>query len=72
LLLEINFWKVEGLVHIVGIVIHDIFSGRLIDQLSHGESLDGFILTDLSSAVEAGNGVGMTLVLLTSSVVSSL
>ena len=72
LLLEIDLWEVESFVGVISVVVHDVFSGRLIDQLSHGESLDSLILWDDSMAVQASDHIGMTLVLLASSVVSSL
>jgi len=72
LLLEVDFWKMEGLIWVISVVIPDVLFGRLIDQLSHSESLDGFILWNLSSAVKAVDAIRMSLILLTSSVVSSL
>ena len=55
----------------IGTVVLDIFSGRLIDNLSHAESLDGFVLWEDSTAVQASNDVGVALIFLGSSVVSS-
>ena len=72
LLLEVDLWEVESFISIISVVIHDIFSGGLIDQFSHGKSLDGLILWDDSSAIEANDHIAMTLILLASSVVSSL
>ena len=72
LLLEVDLWEMEVFVSIIGVVIHDIFSGGLVNQFSHGKSLDSFILWDDSSAIEAIDHITVTLVLLTSSVVSSL
>ena len=71
-LLEIDFWKMEGFGGIVGVVVHDVLFGGLIDQLSHGESLDGLILWADSGAVKAVDDIGVSLILLPSSVVSSL
>ena len=71
-LLEIDFWKMESFSGVVSVVIHDIFFGGLIDQLSHSESLDGLILWANSVAVETVNDIRMSLVLLSSSVISSL
>ncbi|MCQ6513340.1 hypothetical protein NPN18_26615, partial [Vibrio parahaemolyticus] len=43
-----------------------------VDDISHGESLDGFILCDESSAVRAGDRLNVASTLLASSVISSL
>lgn len=57
---------------IVSVVLLDISSGGSIDHVSHLESLDGLVLSDASSTVKASDDVGVTLVLLTATVVSSL
>ena len=57
---------------IVGVVLLDISSGGSVDHVSHLESLDGLVLWVDSTAVEASNDIGVTLVLFTSSVISSL
>ena len=56
---------------LIGTVILDIFSGGLIDNLSHAESLDSLILWEDSTAVQTSNHVGVSLVFLGSSVISS-
>ena len=66
----IELWE-NHVAFLIGAVILNIFSGRLIDYLSHAESLDGFVLWEDSTAVQASNDVGVALVFLGSSVVSS-
>ena len=50
-LLEIDFWEME--IVWIGEVILNIFPGRLVNDLSHGKSLDGLIFWVLSTAIEA-------------------
>ena len=70
-LLEVELGEVEVLL-VVGIVVLEVFAGGLINDLLHGESLDGLVLGVDSAAVGAVDDVGVSLVLLGSSVVSSL
>ena len=70
-LLDVDLGEVEVFL-IVGVVLLDISSGGTIDHVSHLESLDGLILTDASTAVDTSDSVGVALVVLTTTVVSSL
>ena len=70
-LLDVDLGHVEVLL-VVRVVLLDISLGRGIDHVSHLESLDGLVLTDASSAVKASDDIGVSLVLLTASSVSSL
>ena len=57
---------------IIRVVLLDISARGSIDHVAHLESLDGLVLTDASSAVTASDGIGVALVVLTTTVVSSL
>ena len=71
--LELNVDLGESeLFSFVGGVLLDISTGRAVNHLSHLEALDGLVLRHNPAAVDASNHVGVTLVLLSSSVVSSL
>jgi len=69
---NVKLWHNCSVILIISGCIHDIGLGRLVDQFLHHESLDGLILTDTSSAVDAVNFEGESLILLSPSVVSSL
>ena len=70
-LLDVNLGKLEVAV-VVSVVLLDISLGGTVDHVSHLESLDGLILGGESSTVQASHHVGVSLVLLTSPVISSL
>ena len=70
-LLHIDLWKLEvGLV--IGVVVLKISLGGAVNDVSHLESFDGFVLGGNSTAVKASNSIRMSLVLLRSPVISSL
>jgi hypothetical protein len=69
LLLDVDLGQGEGLVS--GVLLQ-VSSGGAVNHLSHLEALDSFVLGHTAGAVQASDHVGMTLVLLPSSVVSSL
>ena len=71
LLLDVDSGQVEVL-SVVSKVVFDVSLGGTIDHVSHLESLDSLVLGDDSTAVDAAHDVGVSLVLLSSSVVSSL
>ena len=71
LLLNINLGQVELLL-VIGRVLLDISPGGSVDHLSHLEALDRFVLGHDTGAVDAPHDVGVSLVFLSSSVVSSL
>ena len=70
-LLDVDLGQLEVAV-IVSVVLLDISLGRTVDNVSHGKPLDSLILGSVSTAVEASHTVGVSLVLLTTSVISSL
>ena len=63
--------KLGELVLLVGRGILDITEGRGINDVADDEALDGLVLGAALGAVEAANSVGVTLVALVPSVVSS-
>jgi len=69
--LDIDLWQNE-VVWIIGVVVFDISPGRQINHLPHLETLNSFVLWHTSGAVDAPHDVGVSLVFLRSSVVSSL
>ena len=71
LLLNVDLWQLEVAV-IIGVVLLDVSLGRSVHHVSHLEPLDGLIFWGVSTAVQASNTGGVTLVLLPSSVISSL
>ena len=68
--LDIDLGDVEVLL-VKGVVVLDISLGRAVNKVAHLESLDGLVLGAALGAVEAANGVGVTLVGLVPSVISS-
>tara|TARA_B110000503_G_C6909410_1_gene314064 strand:- start:36 stop:644 length:609 start_codon:yes stop_codon:yes gene_type:complete len=70
LLLDVNLGDVEVL-DVKGKVVLNISLGGAIDKVAHLESLDGLVLGAALGAVKATNSVGVTLVALVPSVVSS-
>ncbi len=57
---------------VIRVVFLDVTLGGGIDHVALLEALDGLVLGDDAAAVGAADGVGVALVLLVSSVVSSL
>ena len=53
-------------------ILFEILFGWSVNDVSDGESLDGFVLGAFSSAVDADNGLDMASVVLVSSLISSL
>jgi hypothetical protein len=70
LLFDIDLGDHEVLL-VKGVVVLDVSLGRTINKVAHLESLDGLVLGAALGAVEAANGVGVTLVGLVPSVISS-
>ena len=71
ILLDVDLGQVEELLTVGGVLLN-VSPGGAIDNLSSLETLDGFILGHASAAKNAPHDVGVALVLLSSSVVSSL
>ena len=69
--LHVDLGQVEVLLFVRGALL-DVSPGGAIDNLSHLESLDGFVLGHNTRAVHAPDDVRVSLVLLSSSVVPSL
>ena len=70
LLLDIDLGDHEVLL-VKGVVVLDVSLGGTVNKVAHLESLDGLILGAGLGAVEAANGVGVALVGLVPSVISS-
>ena len=70
LLLDIDLGDVEVLL-VKSEVVLNISLGGAVNEVAHLESLDGLVLGAALGAVEAANSVGVTLVALVPSVVSS-
>ena len=70
LLLNVDLGEMEMLL-LECKVVFNVSLGGSINEVTHLESLDGFILGDNFSAVMASDYVSMTLVILASSVISS-
>ena len=71
IVLDIDLGQVEVL-FFVGRALPDIPPGGTVDNLSHLETLDGLILGHNTRTVHAPDGVRVSLILLSSSVVPSL
>ena len=70
--LNVKLWHNCSVFLVISGCSHDVLLGWLIDQLFHHKSLDGFVLSNTSTAVDAINFDCYTLIFLTSSVISSL
>ena len=70
--LDVKLWHNCSIVLIISGCSHDILLGWLIDKFFHHESLNGFILTNTSTAVDAIDLDCYSLIFLSPSVVSSL
>ena len=70
--LDVKLWHNCSVVLVISGCSHDVLLGWLIDQLFHHKSLNGFILSDTSSAVDAVDLEVEALIFLSPSVVSSL
>ena len=71
LLLDVDLGEVEVFL-IVSVVLLDVSARGSVDHVSHLESLDGLVLGNDSSTVDTSDDVGVALVVLTATVVSSL
>ena len=71
LLLDVDLGEVEVLL-IVSVVLLDVSAGRSINHVAHLEALDGLVLSDTPAAVNTSDDVGVALVVLSTTVVSSL
>ena len=69
--LDIDLGQSKGLL-VVCIVVFDVSLRGAVDHLAHLESFDRLVLGNETGAVVATHRIGMALVLLSSSVVSSL
>ena len=72
LLLHIDLGQVEGLGVLLCKVVPDVSLGGAIEHVSHLESLDSLVLWHTFGAVDASDNVGVALVILRSTVVTSL
>ena len=70
--LDVDLGQLESVLVAISGVLGDISARRAVDHLAHLEALNGLILGDAAGAVDAPDDVGVTLVLLPSSVVPSL
>ena len=70
LLLDVDLGQVEVL-DVKCKVVFDVSLGRAVDQVTHLESLDGFVFGAHLGAVEAADRVRVAFVRLVSSVISS-
>ena len=71
IVLDIDLGQVEVLLFVGG-ALPDIPPGGTVDNLSHLETLDSLILGHYTRTVHASDGVRVSLILLSSSVVPSL